>query len=77
MKKEIHEEHYLYGKKFHVIGEREDRDDAALFLENDCAIAFVHLTWKMSKEHGAWPLCKVFLNKKDLNRQLELDSEEI
>ena len=59
---EIHEKHYLYKKDFRIIGRREDKDEIVLYLNNDGAIVFVHLTWKQKKEDGCWPICKFFLS---------------
>ena len=73
---EIHEKHYLYKKDFRIIGSREDKDEIVLYLNNDGAIVFVHLTWKQKKEDGCWPICKVFLNKIELDKQIDIDNSE-
>ena len=71
---EIHEKHFLYKKAFHIIGKREDRDDVALYLDNDRIIVFVHVTWKNKKESGCWPIYKLFFTKEELDKQIEMDN---
>lgn len=73
---EIHEKHFLYKKTYHIIGKRDDRDDVVLYLDDDCIIVFVHVTWKGKKESGNWPICKLFFNKEELDKQIEIDNLE-
>lgn len=61
LKKELHGEHFLYGKDVVVLAKREDYDDIVVsFFEEKPKFAVVHLTWKQAAESKPYPQCKLY-----------------
>ncbi|PIA77431.1 hypothetical protein BFR04_08260 [Gaetbulibacter sp. 4G1] len=60
LRKEISNEHLLFGKVVEAIAKREDNDDV-LFKIGEQEMAVVHLTWKGKKESSSeYPKTKTF-----------------
>jgi hypothetical protein len=71
LQKELNIGHILYGKDFHIIGRRYDRDDILLRLNNEVYdYAIVHLTWSSKPEFKNFPLTWIYHSRVELEKEL-------
>ncbi|MGD6976656.1 hypothetical protein [Bacillus altitudinis] len=68
LKKEVHPNHILYGKKAIAVAKREDNDDVVYWISELKKFALVHLTYS-AENSNQYP-------KKQLLTIVELEEEE-
>jgi hypothetical protein len=62
LRREVVSGHPLYGLSAVAVGRRLDCDDVLFRIDHpSCALAVVHLTWRMQPEHDqTWPQTRLF-----------------
>lgn len=76
-KRELNNEHFLYGKDVVVLARRDDCDDILVsYYEEKPMFAVVHLTWKQATETNPWPNFKLYNSWTEFRERMLNDHEE-
>jgi len=76
LRREMSQQHVLYGLPLKVLARRQDRDDVLFeMLDGSSRLAEVHLSWQVESS-PAWPSTKLFSNQDTWVESMRHDNQE-
>ena len=77
LKREVRDEHPLFGLDVEAIAKRDDSDDVLFKIVGSPRVAVVHLTWRGEQEKDPrWPYAVVFGSLEDwVEKEMKPDHE--
>lgn len=77
LKREVRDDHPLFGMDVEAIAKRDDQDDVLFKIVGSPRVAVVHLTWRGEQEKDSrWPFAVVFDSLDDwVEKEMKPDHE--